>query len=54
MIENERALTNLASILSVPQLGFAFLGPADMEMSMSGGDPSPNTPRRSQQGSTTR
>jgi 2-dehydro-3-deoxyglucarate aldolase len=39
MIENERALDTLDSILSVPQLGFAFLGPADMEMSMSGGDP---------------
>lgn len=44
MIENERALDNLDSILSVPQLGFAFLGPADMEMSMSGGDPLNKSP----------
>ena len=44
MIENERALDNLDSILSVPQLGFAFLGPADMEMSMSGGDPLDKSP----------
>ena len=44
MIENERALDNLESILSVPQLGFAFLGPADMEMSMSEGDPLTKSP----------
>ena len=44
MIENKRALENLDSILSVPQLGFAFLGPADMEMSMSGGDPLQKSP----------
>jgi 2-dehydro-3-deoxyglucarate aldolase len=39
MIENERAVENIEEILSVPQLGFAFLGPADLSMSMSGGDP---------------
>src|SRR6056297_2843688 len=44
MIENERALANLDAILSVPQLGFAFLGPADMEMSMSNGDPLTKSP----------
>jgi len=46
MIENERALANLDSILSVPQLGFAFLGPADMEMSMSNGDPLNKNPEQ--------
>lgn len=44
MIENQRALDNIESILSVPQLGFAFLGPADMEMAMSGGDPLQKSP----------
>ena len=39
MIENERAVENIDEILSVPQLGFAFVGPADLSMSMSGGDP---------------
>jgi 2-dehydro-3-deoxyglucarate aldolase len=39
MIENERAVENIEDILAVPQLGFAFVGPADLEMSMSGGDP---------------
>jgi 2-dehydro-3-deoxyglucarate aldolase len=39
MIENERAVQNIDDILAVPQLGFAFVGPADMAMSMSGGDP---------------
>jgi len=39
MVENERAVENIDEILSVPQLGFAFVGPADLSMSMSGGDP---------------
>jgi 2-dehydro-3-deoxyglucarate aldolase len=39
MIENERAVGNIEEILAVPRLGFAFVGPADMAMSMSGGDP---------------
>ena len=39
MIENRRAVENLDDILSVPRLGFAFVGPADMSMSMSDGDP---------------
>ena len=39
MIENRTAVENIEEILSVPQLGFAFLGPADLSMSMSGGDP---------------
>lgn len=39
MIENERAVRNLEEILAVPRLGFAFVGPADLAMSMSGGDP---------------
>ena len=39
MIENERAVENIEDILAVPHLGFAFVGPADLAMSMSGGDP---------------
>ena len=39
MIENQAAVDNIEDILSVPQLGFAFVGPADLSMSLSGGDP---------------
>jgi len=39
MIENQRAVENIESICSVPHLGFAFVGPADLSMSMSGGEP---------------
>jgi 2-dehydro-3-deoxyglucarate aldolase len=39
MIENERAVENIEEILAVPELGFAFVGPADLTMSMSDGDP---------------
>ncbi len=39
MIENQRAVENIEEILSVPQLGFAFVGPADLSMSLSGGEP---------------
>lgn len=46
MIENERAVQNLEEILAVPQLGFAFLGPADMAISMSGGDPLEKSPEQ--------
>ncbi|MEF8815022.1 MAG: aldolase/citrate lyase family protein [Halovenus sp.] len=46
MIENERAVRNIEEILTVPQLGFAFVGPADMEMSMSGGDPLEKSPEQ--------
>jgi len=34
MIENETAVSNLDDILSVPELGFAFIGPADLSVSM--------------------
>ncbi|AZH24707.1 HpcH/HpaI aldolase family protein [Haloplanus aerogenes] len=44
MIENERAVQNIEDILAVPRLGFAFIGPADMAMSMSGGDPLEKSP----------
>jgi 2-dehydro-3-deoxyglucarate aldolase len=44
MIENERAVENIEEILAVPQLGFAFVGPADLAMSMSGGDPLAKNP----------
>lgn len=43
MIENERAVEQIDDILAVPQLGFAFVGPADMGISMSGGDPTADT-----------
>jgi len=39
MIENERAVENIEDILAVPELGFAFVGPADLAMSMSEGEP---------------
>ncbi len=39
MVENERAVENIEELLAVPRLGFAFVGPADLAMSMSGGDP---------------
>lgn len=39
MIENQRAVDNVEGILDVPQLGFAFVGPADLSMSLSGGEP---------------
>lgn len=46
MIENEQAVENIEDILAVPQLGFAFVGPADMAMSMSGGDPLEKSPEQ--------
>ena len=46
MIENERAVRNIEEILAVPRLGFAFVGPADMAMSMSGGDPLEKSPEQ--------
>ena len=46
MIENEQAVQNIEDILAVPQLGFAFVGPADMAMSMSGGDPLEKSPEQ--------
>lgn len=46
MIENEQAVENIDEILSVPQLGFAFVGPADLSMSMSDGDPSAKNPEQ--------
>ena len=39
MIENQQAVENIDDILSVPNLGFVFVGPADLSMSLSGGDP---------------
>ena len=44
MIENERAVENIEEILAVPQLGFAFIGQADLTMSLSGGDPLEKSP----------
>jgi len=34
MIENRRAVENLPSILDVPELGFVFVGPADLSVSL--------------------
>jgi 2-dehydro-3-deoxyglucarate aldolase len=39
MVENERAVKHIEELLAVPRLGFAFVGPADLAMSMSGGNP---------------
>ncbi|PSP33549.1 aldolase [Halobacteriales archaeon QH_10_67_22] len=44
MIENERAVENIEEILAVPHLGFAFVGPADLAMSLSGGTPTAKNP----------
>ncbi|MBX0287163.1 HpcH/HpaI aldolase family protein [Haloarcula salinisoli] len=43
MIENQRAVDNVEEILDIPQLGFAFVGPADLSMSLSGGEPLADT-----------
>ncbi|MDS0282021.1 HpcH/HpaI aldolase family protein [Haloarcula onubensis] len=43
MIENQRAVDNVEEILDVPHLGFAFVGPADLSMSLSGGEPLADT-----------
>ncbi|MFC6756990.1 MULTISPECIES: HpcH/HpaI aldolase family protein [Haloarcula] len=43
MIENQRAVDNIEELLSVPQLGFAFVGPADLSMSLSDGEPLADT-----------
>ncbi|MFO7834227.1 MAG: aldolase/citrate lyase family protein [Halohasta sp.] len=48
MIENTRAVDNIEEICSVPQLGFAFIGPADLSMSMSDGEPLDDHPDRLQ------
>lgn len=34
MIENETAVDNIEEILDVPELGFAFIGPADLSVSV--------------------
>ena len=49
MIENQRAVENIEEILAVPNLGFAFVGPADLGMSMSGGDPLAKNPEQLQE-----
>lgn len=43
MIENQRAVENIDEILDIPQLGFAFVGAADLSISLSGGDPLADT-----------
>ena len=48
MIENQQAVDNIEEILSLPGLGFAFLGPADLSMSLSGGEPLDKNPDRLQ------
>jgi 2-dehydro-3-deoxyglucarate aldolase len=40
MVENRRAVANLEELLAVPDLGFAFLGPADLSVSLADGDAS--------------
>ena len=39
MIENQQAVENIEEILSLPELGFVFVGPADLSMSLSEGEP---------------
>jgi len=39
VIANQRAVDNIDEILDVPQLGFAFVGPTELSMSLSGGEP---------------
>ena len=34
MVENEAAMANLEDILAVPELGFVFIGPGDLSVSM--------------------
>ena len=48
MIENTRAVENIEEICAVPQLGFAFIGPADLSMSMSDGEPLDKHPEQLQ------
>ncbi|MEA1931871.1 HpcH/HpaI aldolase family protein [Halohasta litorea] len=48
MIENQQAVENIEEVLSLPGLGFAFLGPADLSMSLSGGDPLDKNPEQLQ------
>lgn len=48
MIENRRAVENIEEILSVPELGFAFVGPADLALSLSEGDPTAKHPEQLQ------
>jgi len=48
MIENERAVDSIEDILAVPELGFAFVGPADLSMSLSDGEPLNKNPEKLQ------
>lgn len=34
MIENDLAVSNLDEILEVPELGFVFVGPSDLSISL--------------------
>jgi 2-dehydro-3-deoxyglucarate aldolase len=45
MIENRRAVENLASILDVPDLGFALLGHYDLAVSLGAADPGASSVR---------
>jgi len=38
MIENKQAVENIDDILALPELGFVFVGPADLSMSLSEGE----------------
>jgi len=48
MIENQQAVENIDEILSVPELGFVFVGPADLSMSLSEGEPLNKNPEKLQ------
>ncbi len=49
MIENKQAVENIDDILAVPELGFTFVGPADLSMSLSAGDPLNKNPKQLQE-----
>lgn len=48
MIENTRAVRNIQEICAVPRLGFAFIGPADLSISLSEGEPLETHPEQLQ------
>ncbi len=48
MVENQQAVDNIDEILSLPELGFVFVGPADLSMSLSDGEPLNKNPDKLQ------
>ncbi len=48
MVENQQAVDNIEEILALPELGFVFVGPADLSMSLSEGKPLNKNPEKLQ------